>query len=121
MKNHHTYPRAYIGESDIATLIMAGMRPESERSEGDDWLKTQPLHFGGDGVYNAYIVDEDCEIAPYYSMVATFEHWISIYDDSTLTLHAYASEIRVFRAREMGTIIQLIGRKTYDSEKISLL
>lgn len=121
MKNHHTYPRAYIGESDIAALIMVGMRPKSEKADGADWLKTQPLHFGEDGAYNAYIVDEDCEIAPYYSMVATFEHWISIYDDSELTLHAYASEIRVFCAGSRGVIIQLIGRKTYDSEKISLL
>lgn len=54
-------------------------------------------------------------------MVATFEHWISIYDDSELTLHAHASEIRVFCAGSRGVIIQLIGRKDSDGEKISRL
>lgn len=111
MKNHHTYEKAYIGESDVATLIAAGMRPAAEKVEGIHWLKTQPIAFSEDGAYDAYVVDEECEIPDYYKLEATFEHWLKIYDDSSMAFSVRAKEIRIYQAGSMGAIIQLIGEE----------
>ena len=100
MKGYKEYEKKYIGMSDIANLILAGF--------SDNGLRLTALHFGMDNDYYAYIVDSDAEIGKYYTKVAEFRSWLRIYDDSFLTQEFNADKINVYRAGEMGCIIQLI-------------
>ena len=103
MKDHHDYEKKSIGGSDVAALTLVGC--------GKDGLKASILHFGGDGEYRAYIVDEECEIPSYYELQEEFTSWMKVYDDEGLTYRADAEIIRIYRAREMGCIIQLVNAK----------
>jgi hypothetical protein len=71
-------------------------------------LNVQPLYFGYDGGYSAYIVDGEAEIGHYYVKIATFYHWLKIYDDDGLECKFDGEEINVFRAGDFGCIIQII-------------
>lgn len=102
-KSYKHYEKKYIGESDVASLILAGCIKENG-------LKTQPLHFAGDGYYYAYIVDEDALIGDHYKKVASFSYWLRIYDDIEKTFEANADTINIYRAGDFGCIVQLIGR-----------
>ena len=103
MKDHHDYEKKSIGGSDVAALTLVGC--------GKDGLKASILHFGGDGEYRAYIVDEECEIPSYYELQEEFTSWMKVYDDEGQTYRADAEIIRIYRAREMGCIIQLVNAK----------
>ena len=61
--------KEYIGSSDIAELTL--------RNEG----KTQPLHFGEDGSYYAYIICGEYDIPSHYTEVARFKGKVDILDD----------------------------------------
>lgn len=100
MKNYKENGKQFIGSSDIATLIVAGY--------ADGGIKTTALHFGSDGSYSAYVVDQETEIPEHYKLVCEFEGWLKIYDDEEMTFRANADKIKVYRAAEMGCIIQLI-------------
>ena len=102
MKNYKDFEQEYIGESDIATLILVGCR-------GEEGLKTEQLHFGEDGCYRAYIITEpDVVIGSHYKKAATFNHWLKIYDDDEKTFEKHAKEINIYRAGDFGCIIQII-------------
>ena len=103
MKNYKEYDRELIGASDIATLILAGHRDNIG-------LCLEKLNFGEDNEYKAYIVDEDAEIGSHYKLIAEFNCWLKIYDDDSLSYKCKADTIKVYRAGEMGCIIQLINR-----------
>ena len=83
MRSYKEYEKKYIGMSDIANLILAG--------SSDNGLRLTALHFGMDNDYYAYIVDSDAEIGEHYTKVAEFN----------------ADKISIYRAGEMGCIIQL--------------
>lgn len=51
MRSYKSYESSYIGDSNIAALILAGI--------SDGGLQSKVLDFGEDGRYSAYIVDED--------------------------------------------------------------
>lgn len=108
--DHHEYLRKPIGISDIAALVIVGPKAEV-KSKYDEYLDTKIMHFGGDGDYFAYIVDEYAIIPDHYKPVAHLSYWISIYDDTSLAYSARADWINVFRAGDHGCIIQLIGAK----------
>ena len=101
MKNYKEFEQQFIGDSDIATIILVGCRSE----EG---IKTEQLHFGKDGSYKAYIVDADAEIGSHYRKVATFNHWLKTYDDAGLTYKVDGKEINIYRAGDFGCVIQVI-------------
>ena len=102
MKTYKEFEKQYIGSSDCANLILAGY------VEGKG-LDLKELHFGQDGAYSAYIVEgDDVEIGSHYSKVAEFTSWMKIYDDEELIKTFHADSIIVYRAAEMGCIIQLI-------------
>ena len=104
MKSYKEFEQICIGGSDIATLILVGRYQE-------DGLKTQPLHFGEDGIYRAYLVyGSDVEIGSHYKKVATFNHWLKIYDDDEKTYEITAKEINIYRAGVFGCIIQIINQ-----------
>ena len=106
MKDYKDFEKKYIGTSDIAALVLIGISKEGG-------VNPQMLHFGKDGSYSAYIVegDDDVEIGEHYHKVAEFKNWLSIYDDNDLTMKLYADKIIIYRAREMGCIIQVIGEE----------
>lgn len=102
MKTYKDFEQKIIGGSDIATLILVGCR-------GEEGLKTEQLHFGEDGIYRAYIVtDHEAEIGSHYKKVATFNHWLKIYDDYEKTFDQRAKEINIYRVGDFGCIIQII-------------
>jgi len=102
MKSYKDFEKRYIGDSDIAALILVGYKD----NEG---LVTQILNFEEDGDYRAYIVrGADVEIGTHYKKVATFNSWLKVYDDDTKILDENAGEINVYRAGMRGCIIQLI-------------
>lgn len=100
MKSYKDYEKQFIGESDIASLVMVGF--------GENEVESKMLHFGGDYAFFAYIVDGDAEIGEHYEKVATFTHWFKLYDDTGRTKSFTGREINVYRAGEMGCIIQVI-------------
>lgn len=105
MKTYKDFEKTYIGGSDIASLILVGCRK-------DEGLKTEPLYFGEDGGYSAYIVNqtekEEIKIESHYTKVATFNHWLKIYDDDGKTFDCRGKEINIYRAGQFGCIIQII-------------
>lgn len=106
MKSYKEFPKSFIGYSDIASLIMAGYK------EGQG-VVTEKLNFGEDGSYKAYIVNgKDVAVGSHYKKVAEFDGWLKIYDDDGLAIKYKANKIIVYRAGEMGCIVQLIWRKT---------
>lgn len=104
MKSYKKFGSKLIGYSDYASLLLAGPRNE----EG---LTSQFIHFGGDGRYFAYIVNEEAEIGEHYSLVAEFDSWMRIYDDETMVCNFDAKHIKVYRAAGFGCIIQLLGKE----------
>lgn len=101
-KSYKDFEKQFIGASDIAALVLVGYRA----GEG---AFPQMLNFGKDGAYSAYVVPSEAEIGGHYREVARFSHWMAIYDDDSFVKKFRANEIRVFRAGEMGCIIQLCG------------
>nr|DAU66757.1 MAG TPA: hypothetical protein [Caudoviricetes sp.] len=96
MKNYKNYNTQFIGSSDIASLTL--------RSPEDSYI----LNFGEDNAYTAYIVDENAEIGSHYVLKFECKNWLKIYDDDSLTAKFEGKEIKVYRAKEMGCIIQII-------------
>lgn len=101
MKTYKDFKKQYIGSSDIASLILAGYK------DGEGFITT-PLHFGQDRSYSAYIVEGEAEIGSHYEKRAEFDTWLKIYDDEELVKTFDAKKIIVYRAAEMGCIIQVI-------------
>lgn len=99
MKDHHEYPKQYIGWSDIASLTL--------RTSTITGLGLGLLNFGGDGQYSAYIVDEDVIIPDYYKLAYVAFNWLWIYSDSERTARFDAKMITVYRAGDYGCIIKL--------------
>lgn len=100
MKSYKDFEKQYIGSSDIASLILAGC--------DENGLSLKVLHFGQDASYHAYIVEGESEIGSHYHKVAEFESWMKIYDDEELVKQFKGKKIIVYRAAEMGCIIQII-------------
>lgn len=101
MKSYNDFEKQYIGSSDIASLILVGYK------EGEGFI-TIPLQFGQDDSYNAYIVEGEAEIGSHYEKRAEFNSWLKIYDDEELVKSFKGNKIIVYRAAEMGCIIQII-------------
>lgn len=97
-KSYKDYKKQHLGESDISALV-------ARFGDGD----TTEIKFGGDGSYSAYIVDESADIGGHYEIVAQGEFWLWIYDDSERMATFRADKIIVYRAGDMGCIIQLIN------------
>lgn len=101
MKTYKNFEKQYIGSSDIASLILAGYQ------EGKGFV-TIPLHFGQDGSYSAYIIEGKAEIGSHYEKQIEFDSWLKVYDDEELVKKFKGKKIIVYRAAEMGCIIQII-------------
>jgi hypothetical protein len=100
------YPSKYIGESDIANLTLRYCK---------DGIKYENIHFGGDGSYDAYIVDdEDVYIGEHYELVISIKglFWFEIIDDKGVTyserMSGGNSILNIYRAGSYGIIIQTI-------------
>lgn len=102
MKSYKNFPVVYVGESDIASLIV--------RSCGDD--RVAVLDFGGDGAYQAYhCIGDDVEIGEHYVPVFEGHSWLKIYDDHGLAYNenryceAEHTKVTLYRAGGYGLII----------------
>lgn len=111
------YMPQYIGGSDIATLIVVGMRPEYDHSMAYPVL-TMPLPFGEDGDYRAHVIDERAELPSHYKFFASFSNWIKIYDDTGLAYEVDAPEIELYRAGKRGILIRVIGKQVNTIDEI---
>lgn len=98
--DYHSFNRIYIGSSDIATLLAVG-------PSGKDLLVHQ-LHFDGDGAYYAYDVPSNVDIGDHYKLVASFHHWLKIYDDRAVVFDRDAPRFNIYRAGSFGCIIQTL-------------
>ena len=109
MKDYHDYEELPLGGSDIAALILVGIHPLY------GGLITQPIFYGGDRYYTAHFVNEEWDQVPsHYSLQASFQYWMKVYDDNKCQLHIIAGKdkdkvIEVYRAGNFGTIIYAPG------------
>lgn len=104
-----------LGGSDIAALTLTGIT--------QDGITASVLHFGGDGAYEAWLVDDAATIPAHYSLVKEFSYeasfydgtttrlnaWLKIYDDSGLTAVIEGKKIGVYRAGDFGCLICVDG------------
>ncbi len=102
MKNYKFYETISLGSSDIATLILSGIKDSTG-------LSLEKLTFGEDGNYSAYLVDAEAEIGSHYTLVNEFTKWLKIYDDDECMADLSADIIKIYRAGEFGCIIQLFN------------
>ena len=103
MKNYKK-KEILLGESDIATLILAGC--------GDNGVITHALNFNCDGAYTAYLCDADQEVPSHYEKVWECHTWLKVYDDSELMQtieNMIERKIEVYRAGNYGCLIRLCG------------
>lgn len=99
MKTYKDFSKVYIGDSDIASLVL-------RFCEGG----ITEVHFGEDGAYSAYLINEnDVEIPEHYELVASGGKWLMVYDDNERTQNLRADKINVYRAAMRGCIIHLIN------------
>lgn len=99
LHSYKEYNKEYIGSSDYSSLILVGY---------ENGVKIIALNFVENANYYAYIVDDKAYIDSYCIRAAEFTAWMKIYDDDGLIHRFEADVIRVYRAGEMGCIIQLI-------------
>jgi len=99
--NYKEYDKISLGYSDIAALVMVGYKPRIG-------AVPQMLNFGEDSHYSAYLVDGEAEIGSHYTLIAEYYTWLKIYDDDDLVARFDGTTIRVYRAGEMGCIIQVV-------------
>lgn len=97
MKDYHEYPKQFIGSSDISSLMIRTP------------LECRVLDFGGDGEYNAYVVDKDAEIGSHYEKIMTAKNWAWIYSDLQRVCKFEGDEINIYRAGDYGCIIQVLN------------
>ncbi len=102
MINYKNYFKKEIGTSDYASLIICMPMKEGLIKE---------MTFGQDGTYTAYIVDEEAEIGNHYKLIAEGEKWLKIYDDEGISFRIEGKTIKIYRAAEMGCIIQIIKKE----------
>lgn len=101
MIDYHDFARQFIGSSDIASLALVGCKAGTG-------AVAEMLHFGEDGNYYAYIVDQKIEIPSHYKLVTSFESWVKIYDDDELIYKCSAPQIDIYRAGDFGCIINIL-------------
>ena len=100
-KTYKSCEKLYIGDSDVAALTLVGC--------GDNGIKAEILKFGKDATYYAYLVEHGEKVGDHYHLVHSFKKWMSIYDDTERTMKFIADTINVYRAKEMGCIIELVN------------
>lgn len=105
MKSYKDFEKIFIGSSDIAALTLVGMSANGE-------LTAEILEFGQDDRYSAYLVTEEALIGSHYEKRFTFRTWLHIYDDDDCVIRFRGDRINVYRAREMGCIIQVLNENT---------
>lgn len=98
MKTYKEYEKVCIGDSDKGCVDLIG-----------GTYMHHVLNFGEDATYKAYVVDENAVIGDHYKKVAMFRDFMYIFDDIGLSKKFNAKVINVYRAGEMGCIIQCIN------------
>jgi hypothetical protein len=92
-----------IGSSQYGCIILLGVKEPFG-------LRAELLKFTSIQNYTAYIL-EDIEPPKFYHLFSSFEKWLSVYDENALTRTYKSDKINVFRAGDVGVIIQLVNDK----------
>lgn len=92
----------YIGFSDYGSLILAG----HVNTQG---FTIRELKFGCDGEFWGYEIDQTYDVSDQYDLVAEFNDWMKIYDDSKLVKHYKGRKIKVYRTGDFGALIQILS------------
>jgi len=92
MKTYKDFEKVQLGGSDCARLILS-------------CDKLEYLHFGSDGEYSAYFVNEGIELPSHYRKVFECNYSLWIYDDEERTLKVSGERIEIYRAGDFGCII----------------
>jgi hypothetical protein len=107
--HYKEYPKMYIGESETCRLAVRYAH------------STKELRFKTSGVFQAYVVDENADIAEHYKLIHSGTHWVRIYDDTSLSFSAAADSILIYRAGDQGCVIQLINPTSVNGEELKLV
>lgn len=91
----------WLGGSDYAALTLTGITKNG--------LESKILHFGEDGAYKAWLIDETIEVPSHYELQHSFECWVKIYDDDREMTYLRGDKIEIYRAGERGCLIRIIG------------
>lgn len=102
-KSYKDYEKISLGTSDIGSLILV-----APPLDGETILHFGELHFGSDGNYSAYVVNDFAIIGEHYKLSFECDSWLKIYDDEGLTFKIDACKIKIFTAGNFGCIIQTI-------------
>lgn len=103
MKSYKDYSKTYIGGSDSARLTL-------KTSDA----ATEPLYFGKDGDYSAYIINEYTPVPEHYHKRFECHDSLEIYNDfGELEWSAKAKNISVYTAGNFGCLIKLEGAENY--------
>ncbi len=98
MKNYKEFDKTMIGSSDSARLRFVTNK------------ESFFVKFQEDNSYSAYVVDGETEIPAHYKLVKSCDYkgWLKIYDDNQMSYTNVFNKLNVYRAGQMGIIIQVI-------------
>lgn len=107
-RTYKAYPKQNLGNSDIANITV---RYASDEIENNNYIHYFNLHFGSDGDYYAYLIDNDyCKIPQHYELVFDKDvYWADFIDDKEATYHINKQcNLKIWRAGNFGCIIQIV-------------
>lgn len=92
----------YLGVSDGAEIHITYALRDSEQTEA------KFIHFGGDGKYKAYVINEGDPVPEHYKEFADLSNawWICFYDDWAKHVKIRGGA-RIYRAGQYGCLIVL--------------
>lgn len=93
----------FFGSSDIAALIVYGKQGKE--------FKAHVLEMGKDGNYKAYKITEEYAIPDHYKLDIEFDDIAIFYDDEGIFSKISAEKIKIYRAGQMGLLIQTINAR----------
>lgn len=100
MRSYMEYRREFIGKSEISALVMVGFKDKQG-------IVPEMLNFSVEDSYYAYICDSEAIIGTHFKLVAEYNSWMNIYDDKTMVKSFIKGSIKVYRAGDVGCIIQV--------------
>lgn len=107
-RTYKEYPKQHLGSSDIANITV---RYADDEIENHNYIHYFNLHFGGDGDYYAYLIDNDyCKIPQHYELVFDKKvYLVDFIDDREVTYHiSKQCNLKIWRAGNFGCIIQIV-------------
>ena len=102
-KTYKNCNKIRIGSSDCAKLHLVGWLRHGEIYNTD-------LYFGEDGVYFAYLIEDNAPVPEHYNLQYVFKGWVTIFNERGCTLDIRSNSgglISFYRSGERGCIIKI--------------